>query len=498
MLAQKLILSYGSKMFAQFLQIVASIIVARVAGPTVLGTVAFGLAFVSMFSFLADLGIGPAHIKLVSEGRDLGKCISTYAAFKILYTGIFFLVVLAFYLAQKYIFSVKFESPAHEQVILITLLAVTVTQLLYIPNITFAAKTEQAKQDIPELIRMFVYQILRVVLVLLGFRAVALAFGNLVSIVLVIPLIFYMFRGYPRAKFDRDLASKYLKISIPVILIGISTNLIFYLDKVILQYFTNSQQVGYYVAGYRIGGLIFMVGTSAGLIFFPLFSKATSNGDFAYVNRTIDRYERFVYLFIVPLVILVSLYSRSIVSIFLGNEYFPAAAVITLIALAMVFSILNMPYDNLITGMGFFRLAAYVHLANLGFFLVLILTIPNPHIFNLGATGVAWVILLSNLVIGVVLRYFASKRCSQIKVTRNLHFLAFGIVSYGVFHYLHDHLFLHFRGSLSIVFIVIYLFCTYCSLVLLGWMKKEDLDTLRQLVDVGRLRAYIQKEVSSR
>ena len=88
MLAQKIMLSYGSRLFIQLIQIIASIVVARVAGPTVLGTVAFGLAFVSMFEFLASFGIGPAHVKLVSEGQDLGKCISTYSVLKTVNTFI--------------------------------------------------------------------------------------------------------------------------------------------------------------------------------------------------------------------------------------------------------------------------------------------------------------------------------------------------------------------------------------------------------------------------
>ena len=51
MLAQKLILSYFSKIILQFVQIAVSIVIARIAGPTVFGTIAFGLAYVSMFQF---------------------------------------------------------------------------------------------------------------------------------------------------------------------------------------------------------------------------------------------------------------------------------------------------------------------------------------------------------------------------------------------------------------------------------------------------------------
>ena len=87
MLAQKLILSYSTKIVIQFIQIAVTIVVARVAGPTVLGTVAFGWAFVSLFHFIADLGIGTAHIKLLSEGKDQASCIGTFARIKLFLIG---------------------------------------------------------------------------------------------------------------------------------------------------------------------------------------------------------------------------------------------------------------------------------------------------------------------------------------------------------------------------------------------------------------------------
>ena len=161
MIAQKLILSYGSRIVIQFIQIAASIVVARIAGPTVLGTIAFGLAFVSIFEFIADMGIGSAHVKLVSEGQDIGKCISTYFILKSLYTSLFFVVVLVLFLGLKFVFNLKFESTSHEYVIIIMLVAITINQMLNIPIRTFAARTEQAKQTIPEFIRTLIYQILR-------------------------------------------------------------------------------------------------------------------------------------------------------------------------------------------------------------------------------------------------------------------------------------------------------------------------------------------------
>src|SRR4030042_1351195 len=182
MFAQKFILSYGSKLLVQFLQIIASIIVARVAGPAVLGTITFGMAFVSVFLFLPDLGTGTAHIKLISEGEDLGRCISTYTRIKFILIALFFVVVLGFYGGQKYLLGLQFESVTHEYVILLFLVAAVIEEMVSIPKTTFMARTEQAKTDIPQVAREALNQVFRIVIVYLGYRAVALALGNLVSV----------------------------------------------------------------------------------------------------------------------------------------------------------------------------------------------------------------------------------------------------------------------------------------------------------------------------
>jgi O-antigen/teichoic acid export membrane protein len=157
MLAQKLALSYSSKIGVQAVQMVAMFIVARIVGPTVLGTLAFGLAFVSMFLFIADLGLGSAHIKLISEGQDESKCIGTFAVIKSVMILVFSLTVLGYYIVQKYILQIAFESMEHEYVILIYLLITTINQFFAIPSTTFAAKTEQAKQDIPNFLQITLY-----------------------------------------------------------------------------------------------------------------------------------------------------------------------------------------------------------------------------------------------------------------------------------------------------------------------------------------------------
>ena len=49
------------------------------------------------------LGIGTAHIKLLSEGKDEASCIGTCARIKLFLTGFFVLVVLGAFFVQKHI-----------------------------------------------------------------------------------------------------------------------------------------------------------------------------------------------------------------------------------------------------------------------------------------------------------------------------------------------------------------------------------------------------------
>lgn len=498
MIAQKLILSNGSKLLIQFIQIAAGIVVARIAGPTVLGTVAFGLAFVSVFAFIADLGIGAAHMKLVSEGRDIGKCISTFSFLKIANTLLFFCIILGIFLSQKYVLNVQFESKAHENVILITLITITIQQLLLIPKITFAGKTEQAKWDIPDFFSTLIYQFLRVIIVLFGYKAAAIAFGNLISTIIVIPFIFYLFKDYPRDKFDKKLASKYFKISLPIIIIGMSTQVIFYLDKVVLQYFTNSEQVGYYTVGYRIGSFLLMVANSVGMLFFPVFSKAASKGDFQYIKNTIEKYERFSFVFIMPVVIFFSIYSDTIIKAMLGNQYLPSIPVMIIINLAMFLMVLNLPYGNVIAGMGFFKLVAILNLLNLFLFVGLILVLPNPQILNLGAVGVAITVFTSNLFIGCLYRIFAKQKCSILDLKKSTKFIVFGITNFIGFYFLYNHFTKLYGLEFKIAFAPIYFCITYLILFLLGWLNKEDIHYLRELVDIRKVGNYIKGEIRGR
>ena len=55
MLKQRFLVQFGSGVFLKILAMVSSIIVARIVGPEVMGEVAFGISFASLFTVFTGL-----------------------------------------------------------------------------------------------------------------------------------------------------------------------------------------------------------------------------------------------------------------------------------------------------------------------------------------------------------------------------------------------------------------------------------------------------------
>jgi len=493
MLAQKLIFSYSSKIFMQFIQVAVTIVVARIAGATVLGTVAFGTAFVSMFIFISDFGVGSAHIKLVSEGKDEAACNGTFIRIQAFLVGVFFIVVLGFFLSQKYIFYYQFESPVHEQVIIVTLIAVTLSRVLYVFKASFMSKTEQAKQDIPAFIELLIFQSLRLIVVLLGYRALAIAFSKLIAVIVITPVYIILFKNYIVGKFDRDLAKLYFLISFPVLITNIVDSFTKYVDKVFLQYLTNSAEVGYYVAGFRIGGLILMIGSSVGLLLFPTFSKAFSQNDFNRINSIIKKYEKFSLSFIFPVAMALSIYSDVIVNTVLGKEYIKTIPVLSIINIsAFVFTFI-ISYGNALTGNGMFKLVAKLYIVNLLLFLSLTFFLVSPGLLNLGSTGLAASLLISNMFLGGLFIFFVRVKIKKIDVLPGLRLLVFGTVFSIIAFWIYQEFL--FQMYLKMLFAVLY-FSGYWGLAMaFKLIHRKDWLMLRELLNFKKMAVYVKSEI---
>lgn len=496
MLKQKFLLSYGLGLLSSFLGSILGIIVARICGPSVMGTIAFGLSFVSMFKFITDLGLNTTHIKFISEGGNTGEKNKTFLVLKSFTTILFLIILLAVVIAQVFIFKVKFESGDHKIVVLLYIVIACLESIYSIPLSVFIARIERAKVVIPSFLQTITTKTFRVIVALLGFGAVALTLTSLFFLSVTIVVMFHLLlKKYSITSFNKKLAVEYIKCAMPITIATIFLTLYTNIDCVLLQYLENSREVGYYSVGFSISVPVRLFGNAASGLFFPVFSEMVSQQNTSKIIELIEKYKRFLILFVLPSVILGAIFSPVFVPLLLGSKYLKSIHVVSLVVLAMFIYIYRLPFGNLIFGFGKFKEVAIIRFTNLIFYIAIIYLLVSKKIFGLGATGTSIAFLLSNMILLLINMLFCKRLIPGLKIFTNVKPLIYLVFMCTVLY----SLFLFFMKSGNNFFIymypVIFLCTVYGVFSLSGLIKKSDWKILLSILDYKSVFAYVKKDL---
>ena len=225
----------GSDFLLKIFTMISGIFVARFGGPEVVGMISYATSYVMLFSIFFVFGTG--HIKIMSEGKNIGNYLATYTWLQFGSYAVWFLVVLGTFLVQKYLFVNQFESQVQEIVIIITLFATLFTFILQFGNVTFVGRGEQAKASYPLILKSILYNAGRIVLVILGFKAIALSSLNLLTTLLLMPLAYRLLTTLSWGKWDWQLAKRYFAYGLPFLISNSIDIVTTYSDKLVLQKF---------------------------------------------------------------------------------------------------------------------------------------------------------------------------------------------------------------------------------------------------------------------
>jgi len=490
---QKLVLSYGSKLVIQFVQIVTGIIVSRIVGPTVLGYLAYGLSFVTMFAVVNDLGMGTAHIKMISQGEDEGNCNSTYLRVRMVLLGVFVSLLAGTYFYQKMFVPTAFESPAQETVVLIYMVIVTLSQFITIPTSTWAGKMQQAKQDLPSVLQTVLYQIFRLILAILGYKAVALATSNLVAVLITLPIYAWLAKDMVWGKFDKILFRKYIKAATPVIIIVLANTLIYSTDKVILQHFSGSVEVGLYSAAFALSQFIRVIETSAGMLFFPYLTRFLAEKNFEQINRVLYKFERFSFVFLLPAVMIAVVASDVLMHAAYGSKFDGSAQIFSVITVGFFVSMQMLPYGNLVLGNGDNRGVNIGWVSACLVFLLLMYIVVNPSYLNLKGTGSALSILGTNLYLFTFYAFRIKSTLPEVKLFNSVPVLAYNIIAGVIYLLIYSN---YGESTLSKALISAgYGVLVFGAGYLLKLITKSDFEIISAALNINKMKEYIRSEV---
>jgi len=146
---------------------------------------------------------------------------------------------------------------------------------------------------------------------------------------------------------------KLLNFSLPLIFYGITFTFLLSIDLFFIKrVLGNNVLVGYYTAASTLAKIPFYIFTAVGMALFPAISHSTSTRNAKLTRHYINSTFRYLIMTLLPVVILLSASSSTIVSIFYTHTYAPAAQPFSLLVIGMACFTLLSILNSIITASG--------------------------------------------------------------------------------------------------------------------------------------------------
>ena len=219
--------------------------------------------------------------------------------------------------------------------------------------------------------------------------------AGLISAALFATLYFILLARDLRPTLSLPILRRMLKFGIPLVPVGLSSLLLTMADRYFLKHFSTIDQVGLYSLGYHIGMVMLLVENAFQLAWPPQRFAIAKQPNAKHQFSRILTYYLLAFGF---LAMALSLLAKELLMIMATPKFYPAAAVVPLIALSYIFSGVRHMTN---TGLAIMNKNYYVPpiilgsaLLNLGLNYILI----PPY----GMMGAAWATILSYLIFVIV------------------------------------------------------------------------------------------------
>jgi len=534
MIARKSMIIVISQFLMRFFGWISLVILANLWGafsPTALGIIGFAMSFLGLFTLISDLGFNSAHIKRVSEGKDLGTCLGTYTTIKLILVGIMAAVVIIGIFIWKNILHQGFTDATTESVIYVFLLYYVFMNLATIGLCTFEGTREVAKRQIAAIFENVLKVPLSILVALagvsiagvvsitpkinwpdileplrlfiethaIGSLSMAYTFGGLAVLVICV----WFLRKYPWKRPNWDFFKSYSYFAVPVMLISIISTINLNIDKVMVGYFWTATEVGYYFAAQQLIQMLFVFSFALGIVLFPTLSRYHAQKDFEKIKQTTRLAERYLSMVIMPVIGIIILFVHPVLLIMLNSSFLPAATVMIVLLVNTIIYDLMIPYQSLITGMDKPSITAKIGFSMCLLNIVLaFLFIPQQGLLSPvginGPAGAATATLISSLF-GFIWLRFTVKKMAGIAVLQShtpRHIIA-AVGMGGVLYYLNlffplihwYHLIAYSLAGLGIYLAILYI---------LREFKKKDLLFFLSLLRPKELLSDIRSELKTK
>ncbi|MBE6493509.1 MAG: flippase [Methanosphaera stadtmanae] len=396
------------------------LLMSRMLGPEGYGLYGLTLPFQGIFQILSAGGLPPAISKYVAEYNAKDE---EQVTRQIIITATKFMILMAILLSIILLFSSDFIANTifHKPLVVWPLRAVSIiTPFSVIVGAMRGAfqgfyKNEYTVYNrLAEQVGIIVFAC---IFVYCGLYAMGAVLGTAVGFIISAITAVILYKKYIDPLFkntetlnlstreELKLLWMLIKFAIPVAITALSEMAIYDVSTLVIGVFMLATDVGYYNAADPIARIPLIISLSVSTVLLPATAEAYSLKNQQLLEEYVVDCLRYSILTVLPLSLLIAIFSKPTLIILFGSTYIPSSGVLSILVIGMSFYSIYMICSSILQGTGKPRLPMYI---------LLIGTLINI-IFNalfvkeIGILGASIATTLTTAILMIVIMYFVIK-----------------------------------------------------------------------------------------
>jgi O-antigen/teichoic acid export membrane protein len=327
----------------KFLKFVLFIYIARILGATEFGKFTFALAFAGLFIIFADFGLSQITTRELAREKEKEKEFSAILSLKILLClGTLILILIGSFFITP--------DPLIQKIIWILAICLLAGNFSGIIFAFFQARQKMEYQALASVLETLLVTGVGL-FILFNFPSVEnLSYSYLFAalVVLIFVLIFFHFKIQKIFfSWDKLIWKKFLLMSWPLALAGMAGAICNQTDSVMMGYFGQINQTGWYNAAYRIITVTLIPVGFISASFYPVLSK--SFGESKERLQKVWNYNMKIIIFFgVPLVVGGMVLAPKIINFVYNSEYLPSVLAFQILTIMAGIIFLYTPFYSLL------------------------------------------------------------------------------------------------------------------------------------------------------
>ena len=389
---------FFEKVFKLFLGFFVIVLLTRYLGPEKFGLLSYVQAYVSIGVAIAALGLDQIVTREIvkkPEARDsvLGTtfCITLLSSAIV----ILFSISLAYFSEDK------------ETAILISILSFTIlfATFGFLIDAYFQAKVLSKYAVYSNTVVNILSSFIKIYLILIKVDLIYFIYALLLDGIFMTIGYIYIYKAQNLSikdwRFDKELARRLIKLSLPLVFIAITAYIYTRTDLIMIKHILGNKVAGEYAAALRVSELFFFIPSVIAMSIFPKIVSLKDKNYHHYLNLLENLY-RVVFWLGLIVAISISFFSQGIVNLLFGDSYIKSAQILRILSFSIIFISINAVFVKFLYAENYEKKYLYKNLLGV----IVNISLNYLLIKSYGVIGAAYATLITLFVINYLYDIF--------------------------------------------------------------------------------------------